>query len=64
MSAPIEGPKRIENLLDCPPDPRCVVARRSPPTVGARFPEGFSDRERLAAHGWLYCVVCNCAVLR
>ena len=65
MRAPKVDPKRIENLLDCPPDPRCAVAGRfSGSGERTPFPEGFRDRERLAASGWVYCVACNCAVLR
>ena len=64
MRAPKVDPKRIENLLDCPSDPHCAVAGTSGSDERAPFPEGFGDREKLAASGWVYCVACNCAVLR
>ena len=64
MRGSAAGQKRIENLLNCPPEPRCVARGRSPPAERTPFPERFRGREKLEAQGWLYCVVCNCAVLR
>ena len=44
-----------------------ALSRELPPpgsALPAPFPEGFRDREELAAQGWLYYAVCAPALLR